>query len=190
MSVVQFYKTNVLPALPEPNAFYYVQNGDIAESYLTTAGGQIKAVGNSEMINSAVADSMEQALSQHDVLEIVETIEDRDALQLTRNVTVFVVDALGDPGANGGPALYAYSKANDVFLPLTNQASGGDDKHHVHKQDTPMATWTVTHNLGKYPSVTVVDSAGTFGMSEIHYLNENRVELKFAYAFSGKAYFN
>lgn len=36
-----------------------------------------------------------------------------------------------------------------------------DDRHHTHKQAQAAKVWTVVHNLGKRPAVTVVDSAGT-----------------------------
>lgn len=52
-----------------------------------------------------------------------------------------------------------------------------DDRHH-------------THNLGKRPAVTVVDSAGTVVIGEVDYLDDNTVRLTFCAAFSGTAYFN
>ena len=67
---------------------------------------------------------------------------------------------------------------------------GGGDAHYTHTQSTPEAVWTVTHNLGKKPSVVVVDSADTVVMGEIEYINLNSVRLTFVGAFSGKAYFN
>ena len=60
----------------------------------------------------------------------------------------------------------------------------------VHNQQVPLDTWVVTHNLGKHPSVTVVDSAQEVVVGEIRYIDENTVELKFVGSFSGKAYFN
>jgi hypothetical protein len=67
---------------------------------------------------------------------------------------------------------------------------GGGDAHYAHTQSTPEAVWEVTHNLGKKPSVIVVDSADTVVMGEIEYINLNSVRLTFVGAFSGKAYFN
>ena len=65
-----------------------------------------------------------------------------------------------------------------------------NDKHYTHKQDSASATWVIVHNLGKYPSVAVVDSAGTAVVGEITYNNTNQVTVKFTSAFSGKAYLN
>ena len=64
------------------------------------------------------------------------------------------------------------------------------DKHYVHTQATAAATWEITHNLNKYPSVTVIDSAGSEVEGDIDYTSANVVTLTFSGAFSGKAYLN
>ena len=60
----------------------------------------------------------------------------------------------------------------------------------THNQGTPSALWTINHNLGRYPSVTVVDSAGTFVIGELKYISSNQVTATFSAAFSGSAYLN
>lgn len=65
-----------------------------------------------------------------------------------------------------------------------------DDRHHTHKQAQAAKVWTIAHNLGKRPAVTVVDSAGTVVIGEVDYLDDNTVRLTFCAAFSGTAYFN
>jgi len=64
------------------------------------------------------------------------------------------------------------------------------DKRYVHNQNTTSSTWVVAHNLNKFPSVTVVDSAGTIVIGEIDYIDMNNVTLTFSAAFSGVAYLN
>ena len=61
---------------------------------------------------------------------------------------------------------------------------------YAHTQSVSSATWTITHNLNKYPSVTIVDSAGTVVEGDIAYSNTNAVVVTFSSTFSGKAYFN
>ncbi|MBC2722348.1 siphovirus ReqiPepy6 Gp37-like family protein [Desulfosporosinus sp.] len=61
---------------------------------------------------------------------------------------------------------------------------------YIHTQLSPSQIWTVNHGLGLFPSVTVVDSAGSTVMGEVKYLSNNSVELSFSYVFSGKAYLN
>lgn len=59
------------------------------------------------------------------------------------------------------------------------------DKTFRFSQTTPQSVWVVTHNLRKYPSVTVIDSAGTEVIGEVEYIDINTVSIKFAYEFSG-----
>lgn len=64
------------------------------------------------------------------------------------------------------------------------------DKHYTHDQNTPAATWTITHNLGKRPSVTVVDSGGTEWQTAVEHLSDNQCVVRFSAPFSGRAYLN
>lgn len=64
------------------------------------------------------------------------------------------------------------------------------DKHYVHNQGVASTIWTITHGLGKYPSVTVVDSANTEITGEVKYMDLNTIELTFSSEFAGKAYLN
>jgi hypothetical protein len=77
-----------------------------------------------------------------------------------------------------------------VLTNLHNEITSNADATHVHEQSSPSASWAITHNLGKYPSVTVVDSAGSVVIGDVTYNNLNQVTLSFGGAFSGKAFFN
>lgn len=64
------------------------------------------------------------------------------------------------------------------------------DKNYIHNQTSASAVWTIEHNLNKFPSVSIVDSAGTLVIGDISYVNQNRITVSFRSAFSGKAYCN
>jgi len=64
------------------------------------------------------------------------------------------------------------------------------DKYYIHNQITPSTTWTVTHNLNKKPSVSVMDSAGTLVHGLVTYVNDTQITIEFKYAFAGTAYLN
>ena len=64
------------------------------------------------------------------------------------------------------------------------------DKNYVFIQSTPVTTWNVTHNLGKFPSVSVVDSDNTVVYGDIDYIDNNSLTVSFSVAFDGKAYMN
>lgn len=64
------------------------------------------------------------------------------------------------------------------------------DYAYIHNQLTSSSTWIIDHNLGKYPSVTIVDSSNSEVVGEVFFDSTNRVTLTFSAAFSGKAYIN
>lgn len=66
----------------------------------------------------------------------------------------------------------------------------GYSVNHIHKQGVASAEWTVTHNLNKYCSVVVVDSANQIVFPEIVYVDKNTVKIISTGAFSGQAYCN
>jgi hypothetical protein len=66
----------------------------------------------------------------------------------------------------------------------------GQDKQYEHIQSPASATWTVAHNLGKVPSVTVIDSTGRQVFGGVQHTDTNNTILTFSAPFSGKAYFN
>ena len=51
-------------------------------------------------------------------------------------------------------------------------------------------TWVINHNLSKFPSITVIDTAGTVVTGEYTYTDNNNVTLNFSAGFAGKAYLN
>lgn len=61
---------------------------------------------------------------------------------------------------------------------------------HIHHQSQTSAEWTINHNLGKFPSVTIADSAGNVFFPAIKYVNENTCIVTMNAPMSGVAYLN
>jgi len=59
---------------------------------------------------------------------------------------------------------------------------------YTYTQSTASKTWTITHNLGGYPSATVFDSANNQCEGSFSYTNVNTMVITFTAAFSGTAY--
>jgi hypothetical protein len=59
-----------------------------------------------------------------------------------------------------------------------------------HSQNEPSQTWEINHGLGKFPSVSIVDSGKSAVIGEVQYLDENRLIVSFSAAFSGEAFLN
>lgn len=106
-------------------------------------------------------------------------------------------DAIPAGRRTAGMAVYTTASGKlwilDADLTTWVEFSGGgagSDAKYVHDQAIPSATWNITHSLGKYPSVTVVDSAGSVVEGEISYTDANSLVLTFVGGFAGKAYMN
>lgn len=69
-------------------------------------------------------------------------------------------------------------------------SGGGGDITYIHTQTTPKSTWEIDHNLGKFPSVTVVDSAGSVVYGNVDYEDKDHIKVTFNGNFSGHAYLN
>ena len=69
------------------------------------------------------------------------------------------------------------------------------DITYTHNQSSTSNTWVVNHNLHRFPSVTVVDSADTIVQGTVVYNSNKQLTITFfsgssALAFQGKAYLN
>jgi len=57
-------------------------------------------------------------------------------------------------------------------------------------QGVPSAVWSITHNLDKYPSVTVVNESKEVMIGNIQYIDKDNITITFSAPFSGYAYLN
>lgn len=65
---------------------------------------------------------------------------------------------------------------------------GTGSSFYDHDQAVASTTWSITHNLGYFPSVSVVDSAGTLWEGDVQYVDSNNVIVTFGAPFAGHAY--
>lgn len=64
------------------------------------------------------------------------------------------------------------------------------DLNFIYTQNTPSNEWIITHNLAKYPSVTITDTAGNEMQGEVHHIDINNLKINFSAGFAGKATLN
>ena len=62
--------------------------------------------------------------------------------------------------------------------------------NYVHDQQVASASWVIVHNMGKKPSVSIVDTADDEVIAKVTYNSNNQVTLTFSSPISGKAYLN
>ena len=60
----------------------------------------------------------------------------------------------------------------------------------VFTQGVAATTWNIQHNLGKFPSVSVINNNNVVINGEVIYIDNNNVQLNFSAGFTGKAYLN
>ena len=77
---------------------------------------------------------------------------------------------------------------DDLTEGVTNKYFTVGRVSYEHIQGTASNSWTITHNLGFKPNVTVIDSAGTIYEGEIAYTNTSTLTVSFSASFSGKAF--
>jgi hypothetical protein len=123
----------------------------------------------------------------------------------TNNVSVVTAPAeqvleVHDPGVAGPPNTLSIGTVDTGLEPsvtITGIAPvqtlsfvlpiGGS---YVHNQSVSSATWTISHNMGFFPSVSVVDNGGNVVVGDVLYISENQVSISFSASFGGKAYFS
>jgi len=114
------------------------------------------------------------------------------SLKLTQSKKVIALRQVGRRGARGEPGQVQSLVAGtgvivdntDPANPIISAPSSGNDKNFTY-DFTSQASFTVTHNLAKYPSVTVFDSAWEQVEGSIDYLDINSVKIDFSAPFSG-----
>lgn len=66
----------------------------------------------------------------------------------------------------------------------------GIDQTFIYEQERASNSWTIQHNLNKFPSVVIVDTAGSAVVGDVQYIDENTINVSFNGVFSGTAYLN
>ena len=100
----------------------------------------------------------------------------------------YYIISLNHIGSNG-------SLVNDNYYDIFNfTLASASDKTFVFTQGVAATTWNIQHNLGKFPSVGVVDTAsvanGQLYYGDVKYIDSNNLTVTFKSEFSGKAYLN
>ena len=109
-----------------------------------------------------------------------EALANIDRLSRYEGLTVYIIEKETYYRFTGGIE-------NENFISLDKPSKRST---YVHTQAAPAKTWRITHNLEKFPSITVVDSALSVIYGEYRFIDNNTVELEFSSEFSGKAYLN
>lgn len=104
--------------------------------------------------------------------------------------------------ANSTAIDFEVSTYTKDYLPLLNKPKingktlkgdmGPEDLNltYVYHQNISSSEWIIQHPLNKYPSVTIISSAGDEIIGGVHYDSESQITLTFKGAFKGTAILN
>lgn len=145
--------------------------------------------------------SMQLALQQRAELKMLQTTQPKSSLLVTQRPIRLEVTANPARGTQGAPGASAYELAvangfvgtvQDWLASLKGEKgdAGSGDLNYTHIQNLADTTWNITHSLGKVPSITVHDSAGTEQEVEVVFADTLSAQLRLAYPTSGKAFLN
>jgi hypothetical protein len=141
-------------------------------------------------------------------VEIVNNVND---VNIEEQVVTILLGNSGPQGPRGnsilngeGPPDYSLGFIGDFYVDTLTQEMYGpknnidwgnvvdlvtnEELGHVHNQDTISNEWTISHNLGFIPNITVVDNQDRVVEGSYHYLNAYTVVASFTEPISGKAY--
>ena len=88
----------------------------------------------------------------------------------------------------GGNGILSFDKYYDVINFVL--AADSTDKTFIFNQGVPAVQWVISHNLGKFPAVSVVNNNKVLINGEVTYIDNNNLEVNFSAGFAGQAYLN
>lgn len=77
-----------------------------------------------------------------------------------------------------------------IYWDVLAGAGTSGDKSYVHVQSVANTVWNINHGLGKFPSISVIDSGGSEVEGDVEYIDPDNVVVRFSAAFGGRVYCN
>ncbi len=122
MSLLKIERVLALPALLSPSAMYIVQASQAARAELfftDTAGTLARHIIDEADVNAIVS----SAIANFSAIEVTANIAARDALSLSANAIVLVIDATADATVAAGAATYVYDFATTTWSKISEFAT-------------------------------------------------------------------
>ena len=192
-----FFKETNAAGIAGQFIYQYKSSGNGTFIPTFSAGSTTFANATSLKVNKYIYGETDSTENLLDILAsskiLVVDVEDQDNYGVYNTTTVaqdgssdFYDITISREKANG-------SFTNEKFYAIVS-IGGGSDKHSAFSDyyETSQATnpWVITHNLSKFPSVTVVNRNGVEVHTKVTHDNNNKVTITFSGDTAGKAYFN
>lgn len=114
---------------------------------------------------------MTDLLVVHETEILAEQAQDSVLVEQVEEIEILAAAEQGPPGPQGPPG-------------------GGAGATYTHTQSVAAAVWTVPHNLGRYPSITVVDNLGGQLYPDVRYIDTDIAQITHSVPLTGRAYCN
>lgn len=120
MATFRIERVTAVPGTLAANTIYLVGvTADRIEIYVTGNTAVARRLLNQADVESLIS----AAVAGLGGVAVVANIAERDALALTSNAQVFVINATGDPTVASGGATYIYRVSNDTFVKISEAES-------------------------------------------------------------------
>ena len=162
-----------------------------------TVDGYVLQVGDTVLINFNTAIYSGLYICTVDGISDGRWVLTRDSRMITAAQIQNTIVTAGGTGTSLKFTMWLCSNVGNVTVGTTpiafrqlNSSGTGNDLNYVYNQAVAASTWTITHNLNKYPSVSIVDSANDNVFGNVVYDSANSLTINFSAAFAGTAYLN
>jgi len=109
---------------------------------------------------------------------------------ITQTTLVDLIDAAYNDALVAGSGVTLNRVTTPAGTTITINTTVIPDKTFVFTQPVPSASWSIQHDLDKFPSVSVVNNNNILMYGNAEYINNNNIIITFSGGFSGKAYLN
>jgi len=160
------------------------------------AGVTVEEIDELSVTVSESAEVQNLTVETPETVITVEALSDPEILiKPTPDVIILATGNIGQQGppgpqGNPGPIGPMGPEGPMSTVPGPQGPPGASGSTYIHTQGPPSAVWVITHNLGWWPAVSVVDTGGSLVEPDVHYDSINQVTLTFGSPTSGKAYLN
>lgn len=142
-------------------------------------------------ISKAVQSALDEKADKSSLEEVNKSIDETNKKQSKIEKTLDRIGFMG--GVSGTGSIPDGGKKGQVLIKKSDADGSygwGYTQTYIHEQGIASDEWVIQHNLGKFPSVTVVDSGNNVIVPDVQYINKNKCIVRMNGASKGRAYLN
>lgn len=141
-------------------------------------------------VSKAVQEALDEKADKSSLEEVSKSIDETNKKQEKLENRL---ERISFSGGVGGSDMPSGGKKGQVIIKKSDADGSygwGYPQTYIHEQGIASDEWIIQHNLGKFPSVTVVDSGNNVIVPDVQYINKNKCIVRMNGASKGRAYLN